>query len=40
MADQVKYGARPEQVAKTASGQPGTKDVKLPKPPPEKDKKP
>ena len=31
MADeQVKYGARPEQVSKTASGHPGKKEVKPP----------
>lgn len=40
MAEQVKYGARPSQVSKTASGQPGRKDVPPPKLAPEKDKKP
>jgi len=36
----VKYGARPEQTSKTASGSPGTKEVKQPKPEKKKDNKP
>ena len=39
MAEQVKYGARPEQVSKTAAGTPGKRDVPPPKTPAEKDKK-
>jgi hypothetical protein len=30
MPEQVKYGARPSQVSKTAAGLPGKKDVKPP----------
>ncbi len=40
MDQQVKYGARPSQVSKTAAGHPGKKDVPPPKQPSEKDKKP
>jgi hypothetical protein len=40
MSEQVKYGARPSQVSKTAAGQPGKKDVIPQTRPPEKDKKP
>lgn len=39
MAEQVKYGARPEQVSKTAAGAPGKREVPPPKKPDEKDKK-
>jgi hypothetical protein len=44
MPEQVKYGARPTQVSKTASGCPGCHQPKKPTTPPprpaEKDKKP
>lgn len=39
MGEQVKYGARPSQVSKTAAGQPGKKDVPAQPRPVEKDKK-
>jgi hypothetical protein len=32
---QAKYGARPSQVAKTASGNPGSHEKRVPKPLPE-----
>jgi hypothetical protein len=40
MGEQVKYGARPSQVSKTAAGLPGKKDVTPQPRPAEKDKKP